>query len=101
MATELLWIKLPETLKKEMYLEHLELALYRLLFVETPPYEEEKINQLKEEGITTRINLTGKGFQHFTDLKNRIGKNNRETMLFALSHIETKSHIYFLEKETA
>ena len=50
METELLWIKLPSDLKKDIYLERLELALYRLLFVEEPIYVIDRIETLKQRG---------------------------------------------------
>lgn len=51
----LLWIKLPSDLKKEIYLERLELALYRLLFVEEPIYVLDMIEPLKKRVLLLEL----------------------------------------------
>lgn len=87
-------IQIPVVYRNEKYLSAIEMAFYRMLFVEETPIEHEEIEALKKGGKTTRIYLSSDADTHFTKLRERHSTNKRDTFLFALKHIEANKHLY-------
>lgn len=91
------YIQVPPKFRDEKYLSLIEQAFYRMLFVIEPQLEHEQIEDLKTEGITTRIRLSDDGNKNFHDLIKRHSTNKRDTFLFALNHLEQNKQLYCIE----
>lgn len=99
------FFKIPNGFCDAFYLNNIDIALYRLLFVEDLPTCKDSVlesicSYKKEDSTTNRVYFNPRCWGYFYDLKARLALNKRETFLFVLSHIErNKKSVYFINNK--
>lgn len=101
------YVKLPDKYRSDSYLQAIENALYRLLFVVDNELEKQ-VEQLEsanlggttqEKHTTTRLYLSHSADRHLQQLQERHTKNKRVTLLAAFGYIDDNKQLYCINEE--
>jgi acyl-CoA thioesterase FadM len=88
------FVNLPPELRDAAIIKKINLSFYRFVFFGEELTGELQIKHLKNNTITTKIELTEEGEGLLNDMKTMYKLTKKDTFLHALFHIKKNPHIY-------